>query len=258
MITSVADYERGGVLRLTEYFHVPIGHRAWRPSCSIQIAMEGEMRRVTTGLVMALAWAASATVMAAGPDDRATVTVRIHDYVELPKRPLARTQSLVSAYYRAIRVDTKWRAVMQPSRLSSATPPTLHDDRDLTVIILSHSMALEKDLPDDAVGTAATTTDAPGRIAYVLYDRVVAAAVGAGWDPVDFMGVVIAHEIGHLLLPYGSHSPDGLMRGHWAVDDLRNVDRRTLKFSDGQAEQMRQLLLSYDLAPQLHPGPAGP
>jgi hypothetical protein len=216
-------------------------------------------RAAVTALVMVWVSAISTLATAAGPEDRATINVRIHDYVALPKKPLARTQSLVSAYYRAIRVDTRWRAVMQPSRLpEAASTACIYDIRDLTVIILSHAMALEKELPDDAVGSAATTPEARGRIAYVLYDRVVAAALGAGWDPVDFMSVVIAHEIGHLLLPHGSHTPDGLMRGHWEMNDLRTVDRRTLKFSEDQAEQMRQMLLSYDLAPQLQAGRTGP
>jgi hypothetical protein len=164
----------------------------------------------------------------------------------------------VSAYYRAIQVNTVWRAVMQPSRqpvLSGPLHP--HDARDLTVIILSQAMSLGKALPDDAIGSAATALNAPGRIAYVLYDRVVAAALRARWDLVEFMSVVIAHEIGHLLLPHGSHTPDGLMRGNWELTDLQNVDRSTLRFSDGQAEQMRQVLLRYELAPQMATAPAG-
>jgi hypothetical protein len=218
------------------------------------------MRRAVRGLVVALAWtiSATATAAAAGPGKRATVSLRIHDYVALPKRPLARTQSLVSAYYRAIKVDTQWRAVIQPRREPQAPAASVHIElQDLTVIILNRSMALEKELPDGAVGSAATTTDANGRIAYVLYDRVVAAALGAGWDPIDLMSVVIAHEIGHLLLPHGSHTPEGLMRGRWEVDDLRRIDRRTLRFTDRQAEQMRRLLLSYDL-PRVEKKRSGP
>jgi hypothetical protein len=208
------------------------------------------MRPVVTALAAAIAWTISATATTAGPGDRATVTVGIHDYVALPKKPLERTQSLVSAYYRAIRVDTKWRTVMQRSQPpAAATTSSLDDAPDLTVIILSHAMALQKEVPEGAVGTAATAADAHGRIAYVLYDRVVAAALSAGWDPVDFMSVVITHEIAHLLLPPGSHTPDGLMRAHWEMADLRRIDLRALTFTDGQAEQMRQLLLGYDVAP---------
>jgi hypothetical protein len=41
------------------------------------------MRRVMIGLVMVLVWAGCAAA-APGAGDRATVTVRIHDYVALP------------------------------------------------------------------------------------------------------------------------------------------------------------------------------
>ena len=37
----------------------------------------------------------------------------------------------------------------------------------------------------------------------------------------------------------------------WGVEDLRSVDRRTLRFSAHQAEQMRQVVLSYEVAAQL-------
>jgi hypothetical protein len=189
------------------------------------------------------------------------VNVRIHDYAALDKGPLGRTQSKVSAYYRAINVETKWRTTIQMPlervALQNGNPAQTSEPRDLTVIILSHSMALGKQLPDGAVGSATSTMEANGRIAYVLYDRVVAAALSAGWDPVDLMGVVIAHEIGHLLLPYGSHSSDGLMRGHWDTNTLRGIDPRTLRFSVDQAEQMRQVLLGDETAPHLAAGPAG-
>jgi hypothetical protein len=190
---------------------------------------------------------ATTTATAARVGDRATVRVRIHDYVALPTKPLARVQSLVSAYYHEIGVETQWQAVMQPLRQPSEMALAANT-QDLTVIILSGPMVLGKSWPDHAVGSAATAAGAYGRIAYILYDRVVTAALGAGWDPVDFMSVVMAHEIGHLLLPHGSHTPDGLMRANWGVADLRSVDRSTLRFSAEQAEQMRQVALSYDAA----------
>jgi hypothetical protein len=219
------------------------------------------MRRVLTGLVVILVWTVSTTVTAAGADERATLNIRIHDYAVLPKEPIARTQSLVSAYYRAIGVNTKWRTAWQPARQTAsehADTATFFDIRDLTVIILSRGMALEKELPVGAVGSATSTLEANGRVAYVLYDRVVAAAFGAGWDPVELMSVVIAHEIGHLLLPYGSHTRDGLMRGHWDTTTLRGIDPRTLRFTADQADKMRQVLHISDAAPQLAAGPAAP
>jgi hypothetical protein len=52
----------------------------------------------------------------------------------------------------------------------------------------------------------------------------------------------MAHEIGHLLLPSGSHSSRGLMRGDWNLEDLRQVDRRRLKFSAREGELIRDVL----------------
>ena len=54
------------------------------------------------------------------------------------------------------------------------------------------------------------------------------------------------------------NTPEGLMRGHWEMNDLRSIDRRTLKFSDGQAEQMRQVILSDDPAPPMNARRSGP
>lgn len=52
---------------------------------------------------------------------------------------------------------------------------------------------------------------------------------------------VMAHEIGHLLLPYG-HSSTGLMRANWDVADLRRAVYRQLKFTPEQAALIRAKL----------------
>lgn len=49
----------------------------------------------------------------------------------------------------------------------------------------------------------------------------------------------MAHEIGHLLLPYGSHSDTGIMKGHWDVEELRRLEPDTLRFTPWQAQMIR-------------------
>jgi hypothetical protein len=167
------------------------------------------------------------------------LTLRIHDYAQVNPQELIRAQVLVSDFYRAIGVSTAWARTVHPfhdrRRAGGAT-------EDLTIIVLSARMAERKGLPKDVVGSAAVGRGGGGRIAYVLFDRVAAAAIEANWDVGDFMAVVVAHEVGHLLLPNGSHSPDGLMRGQWDVTDLRRTDRRELSFTLGQAELIRERL----------------
>jgi hypothetical protein len=60
-------------------------------------------------------------------------------------------------------------------------------------------------------------------------------------DNVIALAHAMAHEIGHLLLPYG-HSATGLMRADWEGKDLRRAVQGQLKFTPQQAELIRTRL----------------
>lgn len=75
--------------------------------------------------------------------------------------------------------------------------------------------------------------------AYAYYDRIEAMS---GTRPVDrrvMLGRVIAHELGHLLLPPGSHSAHGIMRADvdWGVENPP-------RFTREQVETLRARLLT--------------
>ena len=53
----------------------------------------------------------------------------------------------------------------------------------------------------------------------------------------------MAHELGHLLLPYG-HSATGLMRANWDEADRRRAVRRQMNCTPEQAESIRARLLT--------------
>jgi hypothetical protein len=90
-------------------------------------------------------------------------------------------------------------------------------------------------------------------MAYIFYDRVERVAqthLNASREPgTDDMYAVIvlahamAHEMGHLLLPYG-HSSTGLMRADWNAKDLRLAEDGRLNFTSEQAELIRGQLLA--------------
>jgi hypothetical protein len=65
-------------------------------------------------------------------------------------------------------------------------------------------------------------------------------AAGSRENDPDLMGLVIAHELGHLLLPFGAHSDEGVMRGRWEVRELQRLDVRQLGFTPFQAMQIRR------------------
>jgi hypothetical protein len=63
-------------------------------------------------------------------------------------------------------------------------------------------MSRRMGITERALGMAAVTLSSGGKVAYLLFDRIRDIAWSAGGEPADILGFVIAHEIGHLLLPY--------------------------------------------------------
>lgn len=53
------------------------------------------------------------------------------------------------------------------------------------------------------------------------------------------LAYTIAHEVGHVLLPYPGHTSSGLMREVWARDDLFQISRGSMRFTPAQASAMR-------------------
>jgi hypothetical protein len=57
-------------------------------------------------------------------------------------------------------------------------------------------------------------------------------------DTASVLACVIAHEIGHLLLPGTAHSPTGLMQAQWDRALVHNAATGSLTFTDAQAARI--------------------
>jgi len=86
------------------------------------------------------------------------------------------------------------------------------------------------------------TATARGQLAYVFYDRVESLSEYFSTAIGQVLGGAVAHEIGHLLLPYHSHSRSGLMRVSWISEDFQNLARGWLLFTPEQGALMRARL----------------
>ena len=135
------------------------------------------------------------------------------------------------------------------------------DGLPLTVVILSHSTAKKLDPHGNMKIGFALSNDGRGvRRAYVFADRVSELAwlrmrlamydsFNSGGDKTAtlhrkaseslILGHVIAHEIGHLLLPRGAHSVAGIMSPQMDDGDFREALDGKLLFSLDQSELMR-------------------
>lgn len=82
-----------------------------------------------------------------------------------------------------------------------------------------------------------------GWLATVFPDRIDQAASRVGMDRGTLLGLVIAHEVGHLLLGTGYHGATGLMVADWP-DALLTRTGDAWRFSAFEAAAMRQVLAS--------------
>jgi hypothetical protein len=176
-------------------------------------------------------------------DEELPITIQIHDYWHVPTESLSRASAVVTNTYEKIGVRTEWLDVVRQGDKPRASKHRRETSRipnaQLTIIILTKEMAARGQIADGALGMAAVADEGMGRIAYAIYDRVRDTAVRAGLGEADLLGFVMAHEIGHLLLPRGSHVESGLMRGSWTIRNLRRTDVANLEFSPLQASAIR-------------------
>lgn len=90
----------------------------------------------------------------------------------------------------------------------------------------------------------ALAADANRAVVSVYLDSVTDVARRYGLPVGKVLGIALAHELGHALLPPPSHSDDGIMQAAWEGDDLRKAANSALAlaFNDAQAELIRERL----------------
>ena len=90
----------------------------------------------------------------------------------------------------------------------------------------------------------ALAADANRAVVSLYLDAVTDVARHYGLPAGKVLGIAVAHELGHVLLPPPSHSSEGIMQAAWEGDDLRKASDRAIAFTDSQAALMRERLLS--------------
>src|SRR5215831_20337679 len=91
----------------------------------------------------------------------------------------------------------------------------------------------------DVMGFAPVTT---GRYppAYIFYNRVRSFSDLVQGGIAIVLGHVIAHEMGHLLLPANAHSKSGIMRPSWDFPQWKEAAAGRLVFTESQVREIRK------------------
>jgi len=105
-------------------------------------------------------------------------------------------------------------------------------------------VAGRKVVSEDTFGQSFLNEQGEGNYANVYWTPLSSSKVLDLIGEGDLLGLVVVHELGHLLLGKDSHSSEGLMRGRWEAAELREAAKGKLLFSKSEAERMRVRYLS--------------
>ncbi len=171
---------------------------------------------------------------AGGP---AALTVRVHvlDRAAVAPRDWTSAERVVAAIYQKAGLATVWDH-------DSLQIPAADRLVDVTVIVVtgraSQTAAASFGVAIDALAFVPGAAGNQGRLVYVFDDRVAALSSHSGIPYSALLGRVLAHEVGHVLLPFNSHSLTGIMR-----ESVDATSRQLEFFTESQAAMIRARLM---------------
>jgi hypothetical protein len=198
------------------------------------------MRRTAFIRIAGLVFVLGSPSALAQSNDVLHVPIRIHDYARLPAGLIESAQERVHDLYAPIGVQPVWAETMRPP--DRPRRKLERDPRERSIIILPPAMSRRLRVEAETVGLAVVTRVDGGKVAYILFDRVCNVAAASAASRAEVLGTIIAHELGHLLLPSGAHSETGLMRSSWQLLDFGAVDSAQWRFTPAQANAVRRHL----------------
>ena len=190
------------------------------------------------GLALVAAGLAGTVAEAFGADaDLPAIRILVVNKIGVPPTDvLVRAQSETARIYAAVGVRLEWAGQPALPRLVMMIP----SDSNLGVGV--------EDVAPDAMGAAPAADEQTGRVAYAFYGRIEALAKRGGIDAAKVLGIVMAHEIGHLLLGRGAHSSAGIMSGRWGKFEMDLVAVGLLGFTKEQADLIRRAVVGNERA----------
>jgi len=166
-------------------------------------------RHLTLGAVFTLATVYPRSASADEPP-RQVITVRVYDYTPT----LSRAKQDVSRICRQAGIDVTWINAPDTNPAASFA---------IQIMIRRRPVDGSTSASGSAMGTSLGDTHDVGGSAFVFRDRVTHVAHARQQDVARVLGYAMAHEMGHLRLPYPAHSTNGIMRAQWVAIHATSV-----------------------------------
>jgi hypothetical protein len=183
-----------------------------------------------------------ATVLAKSREPDVRIEVFVYNYAGLAAKTLATAKEEAARIYMRVGIETQWLdcplSPAEAAQYPACQVPVL--PTRLALRILSGSMAERVKLSDATFGLALFPEDGGfGMTALVCSHCAEELAKGHKAKHAIILGHLMAHELGHLLLGVGSHSPTGLMHVPWSKKELESIAQGSLLFSSWEGHNMR-------------------
>ncbi len=169
--------------------------------------------------------------------------VRVHVLATVDEGTFAGARTVADDLYRDAGVVIDWlvcgvRRDRTPARCRQTAAPG-----ELWLRVLPETPA--GPASDYALGYASLDpVTRRGVVANVYPARTARLAAAAGVSPSALLGIVVAHELGHLILRSPAHRRTGIMQRGWSVVDLRRRRLATLRFTAAEAAVLRHGVVS--------------
>jgi hypothetical protein len=164
------------------------------------------------------------------------VTVSIFNDAGVPASVLLEAQAEAAAVMSEAGVSLVWLDCGTPGRrVPKLGCSAIAFPEHLSVRLVSKAAPSKADI----FGQSFQDEAGKGSYAVVYYPGLSASKAAQTVRTGRLLGLVVAHELGHLLLGMDSHSADGLMSAVWQVPELRQATQSHLFFSRDQSDRIR-------------------
>jgi hypothetical protein len=183
--------------------------------------------------------AAMATSVSAGAEPTPALTVRLYNGSGVSTPNLLAARRAIESAFRDSGVQVVVRQC-GPASVSSADSCSESLKPLEMVVRIIDAPVLNQTVHPDACGVAYVIGETNrGWLATAFSDRITSAAVRVGVDAGTLLGLVISHELGHLLLGSNYHGFSGIMRTDWS-EELFDRAREPWRFSALEVATMRR------------------
>jgi hypothetical protein len=171
----------------------------------------------------------------------ATITVRVYILAQVPASTLARAEAEAGKIFQQAGIGISWvhcgRSDKSIKDQALCSEPA---DQAKPILRILSRFRPEPGVTGETVGFA----NIAGSIANISLDRASELMPYIAGPRSYVLGLVVAHEIGHLLLQTRGHSPVGIMHFPWSPKQLGLANRNFLVFTAKEAGAMRERIRS--------------